>query len=713
MSYYTKITKAGLAAITAAMNNNTKVPITYMAFGDGNGYIPEPNENANSLVNEVYRVGVNKVEVHSKNPNWLVCEAIIPSAVGGFNIREVALYDNSGNTMLAVASYPPTYKPSINEGAAKIQTIRIVIQVDNSGNFELIVDPDVVLVTVESLNEARSDIYKNTVSAVNTINDLLSLVFWNGRTVSVKEEDSIFYYDSTRSSENDGGTVFNGWVRKHVLFVTPRMFQIKPNDNSPGNGEKFNALFNSGYPVLIDKNTYFSDSSIIINDKDLSISGSGKNISRIAFSNKGDGLVQKTSNGLSNFSLNNAGLVTSVEASENGSGFKYDSTEYLSSLLYDPLTAMKKLEHRTVSRGNINNFDFGNIDGIENNVAWKTSLEFIGAMNYSVDGLYMRLSTDLNSDGVWIHGEGMPTDMHFNNIYSFYGNSAFRMNDYLEGFHLTNFELINCNYGILNISDEDTIINVPTKIIASYIAMGHILSHKVCILCNFLSSSKMIGLELYIGSSDQYFISQCISVLTADCLSISNNSFIALNSIIEKNASAYAVQIGTGWGNSIIDNTFKGEKWNIAIALGTNNTFYGNTVSKNRVKKAQTALHINTNNCIRNSFEPPIIIDSVDINMSSSIDILNKNSVTFHQFHKNLTFGYVTDIDMTLDISELNLTEKPISIDVQEVNGVFGGIQYIYRKDISTKTELKIEIKSLSNTPSTSDRSILIRIFGF
>ena len=62
MSYYTKITKAGLAAITAAMNNSSKVPISYMAFGDGNGNIPEPNEDALSLVNEVYRVGVNKVD---------------------------------------------------------------------------------------------------------------------------------------------------------------------------------------------------------------------------------------------------------------------------------------------------------------------------------------------------------------------------------------------------------------------------------------------------------------------------------------------------------------------------------------------------------------------------------------------------------------------------------------------------------------------------
>ncbi|RFF22787.1 phage tail protein [Acinetobacter sp. JW] len=168
MSYYTKITKAGLAAITAAMNNNSKVPITYMAFGDGNGYTPEPDENAITLQNEVYRVGVNKVEVHNKNPNWLVCEAIIPSAVGGFNIREVALFDNTGNIMLAIASYPPTYKPSVEEGAAKIQTIRIVLQVDNTGNFELLIDPDIVLATLDYVDQSTKD----KVHIVNDINAL-------------------------------------------------------------------------------------------------------------------------------------------------------------------------------------------------------------------------------------------------------------------------------------------------------------------------------------------------------------------------------------------------------------------------------------------------------------------------------------------------------------------------------------------------------------
>lgn len=261
MSYYTKITKAGLAAITAAMNNNSKVPITYMAFGDGNGYIPEPDENATSLVNEVYRVGVNKVEVHNKNPNWLVCEAIIPSAVGGFNIREVALYDNTGNTMLAIASYPPTYKPKVEEGAAKIQTIRIVIQVDNSGSFELIVDPDVVLATVQYVKE----INKKNSTTIQSINEL-SLIdnptegqeihvvsYHAGWAVEAEylgpKGGGVFIYTQSKASLNDQGIFFNGWVRQFDgSTVYPEWWGAKPN-SSFDNSNSFEAMFHALNPM--------------------------------------------------------------------------------------------------------------------------------------------------------------------------------------------------------------------------------------------------------------------------------------------------------------------------------------------------------------------------------------------------------------------------------------------------------------------------------
>ncbi|EHU1482453.1 phage tail protein [Acinetobacter baumannii] len=247
MSYYTKITKAGLAAITTAMNSNAKVPIAYMAFGDGNGVVPEPNENSNSLVNEVYRTGINSVHEHEKNPNWLVCEAIIPSAVGGFNIREVALYDSTGGKMLAVASYPPTYKPTIEEGAAKIQTIRIIIQVDNTGVFELIIDPDVVLATLNDVN-------KNKIVPIASVNDLIEYrPLFNGQIVYLRSYHygkatgwDYLTYDQNDSTEANYVTSFPAvegglWKRptKDIIYAVDA--GILP-DNATDNTEAFTRL---------------------------------------------------------------------------------------------------------------------------------------------------------------------------------------------------------------------------------------------------------------------------------------------------------------------------------------------------------------------------------------------------------------------------------------------------------------------------------------
>lgn len=62
------------------------------------------------MINEVYRVQLNRLAPSRDNPNWLEADGVIPSAVGGFNIREVGLW--AEDVMVAYANYPPTYKPS-------------------------------------------------------------------------------------------------------------------------------------------------------------------------------------------------------------------------------------------------------------------------------------------------------------------------------------------------------------------------------------------------------------------------------------------------------------------------------------------------------------------------------------------------------------------------------------------------------------------------
>ncbi|MDC4911840.1 phage tail-collar fiber domain-containing protein [Acinetobacter baumannii] len=143
--YYSIFTQQGLELLAESIQNGTKLGITSMAFGDGGGELPLPDANFEKLVNEVYRTQLNSISLDPDNKNWLRTEAVISSAIGGFNIRELGLY--SGDILVAYSNYPSTYKPNPADGTARIMTFRMVLQIDNSADFELVIDPDIVLAT--------------------------------------------------------------------------------------------------------------------------------------------------------------------------------------------------------------------------------------------------------------------------------------------------------------------------------------------------------------------------------------------------------------------------------------------------------------------------------------------------------------------------------------------------------------------------------------
>ncbi|MDV7378156.1 phage tail protein [Acinetobacter baumannii] len=154
--YHSIFTEQGLSLLREAIQNGTKLGITQMSFGDGNGFVPEPDATFTHLVNEIYRTDLNRLAPSSNNPNWLEADAVIPSAVGGFNIREVGLW--AGEILVAYSNYPPTYKPTADQGTAQIKTIRIVLQIDNTANFELKIDASVVMATIQSVQDAKLDV---------------------------------------------------------------------------------------------------------------------------------------------------------------------------------------------------------------------------------------------------------------------------------------------------------------------------------------------------------------------------------------------------------------------------------------------------------------------------------------------------------------------------------------------------------------------------
>jgi len=150
MSYQTILTRIGLAKIAQAIADADEftpptVQVSQMLFGDGNGNPTTPSADQLGLVRQVYAADLNRLEL-SLDDNRYIAEAIIPSTEGGWTVREIGLVDTDGD-LFAVASFPDIYKPTAGEGAIRDLVVRLVFEVTNAVEVNLIIDPDVVVAT--------------------------------------------------------------------------------------------------------------------------------------------------------------------------------------------------------------------------------------------------------------------------------------------------------------------------------------------------------------------------------------------------------------------------------------------------------------------------------------------------------------------------------------------------------------------------------------
>lgn len=176
--FFAILTAVGEAKQANAAALGTSWTFAQMAVGDANGTDPIPSRTQTKLINERRRAPLNQVKVDPTNASVIIAEQIIPESVGGWWVRELALYDADGD-MVAVANCAPTFKPLLTQGSGRTQVIRINLIVSSTANIELKIDPSVVLATREYVDtvivEALSKLdYKHSVLAATTANIVLS-----------------------------------------------------------------------------------------------------------------------------------------------------------------------------------------------------------------------------------------------------------------------------------------------------------------------------------------------------------------------------------------------------------------------------------------------------------------------------------------------------------------------------------------------------------
>lgn len=150
--YGTIVTDVGLMRTREAVMEGKKINLTTLAVGDGDGAYYVPSADMQGLKNETWRGDVSSVTVNPDSPNMIDVVAVIPSDVGGFTIREMAVLDD-GEYTIAICNTPDTEKVIITSGAAGEVEVTMHIEFSNTGVITFIVDPYALTATKKDIQE--------------------------------------------------------------------------------------------------------------------------------------------------------------------------------------------------------------------------------------------------------------------------------------------------------------------------------------------------------------------------------------------------------------------------------------------------------------------------------------------------------------------------------------------------------------------------------
>ncbi|MBS0055527.1 phage tail protein [Yersinia sp. Marseille-Q3913] len=154
--FFAILTNLGAAKLANATALGTQLQITHMAVGDGGGVLPLPNAAQTQLIGEKRRAALNSLSVDAANSSQIIAEQVIPETDGGWWIREIGLFDKDG-VLIAIANCPETYKPQLQEGSGRTQTVRMVLIVSSTEAVTLKIDPSVVLATRQYVDKKVDD----------------------------------------------------------------------------------------------------------------------------------------------------------------------------------------------------------------------------------------------------------------------------------------------------------------------------------------------------------------------------------------------------------------------------------------------------------------------------------------------------------------------------------------------------------------------------
>jgi phage-related tail fiber protein len=161
VKYFALLTNLGAAKLANAAALGIQLQITQMAVGDGGGTLPTPSPAQTQLIGEKRRAALNSLSIDEASSSQIIAEQVIPETDGGWWIREIGLFDKDG-ILIAIANCPDTYKPQLQEGSGRTQTVRMVLIVSSTEAVTLKIDPSVVLATRKYVDDKVIEVKAHT-----------------------------------------------------------------------------------------------------------------------------------------------------------------------------------------------------------------------------------------------------------------------------------------------------------------------------------------------------------------------------------------------------------------------------------------------------------------------------------------------------------------------------------------------------------------------
>lgn len=153
--YFAILTNKGTEKMAAYLQSGKKIEIAFVSVGDGNGQIPMPDPARTALVNEVWR-GPAQTVLDQANKNVIKSTSVIPTDVGGWNVREIGLIDGDGE-LFAIANAPGYPKISIADGINNDMQVGMRVAVSNRDGIVVTVDGTVIIATMQDIKDHDKD----------------------------------------------------------------------------------------------------------------------------------------------------------------------------------------------------------------------------------------------------------------------------------------------------------------------------------------------------------------------------------------------------------------------------------------------------------------------------------------------------------------------------------------------------------------------------